>query len=114
MSRILAIPSIKSKPTRRTARPVAPFGSGILPDRPIRRPRFEPSPADRQWAAQVFGFDADWDARLAAGLESCVVCSRPVRRGELIGGLCSVCDARAEDASMASLYGSAGLGFRSR
>lgn len=92
MSRILAIASIKSKPTRRTVRPSAPFGSGILPDRPDRRPRFEPSEADRQWAAQVFGDTADWGARLIAGFESCEVCDRPVRRGELIGGLGTTCE----------------------
>jgi hypothetical protein len=51
------------KPTRRTARPSAPFGAGLFP----KRTRFEPSEADRQWAAQVFGAAADWDVRMVEG-----------------------------------------------
>jgi hypothetical protein len=95
------------KPTRHTARPAAPFGAGIHP----ARIRFEPSDDDRRWAAQTFGDDdPDWDARLAAGLETCEACGRPAEPGELECGLCAVCMGRAEGATMASLYYSAGMG----
>jgi hypothetical protein len=102
------------KVTRRTPRPDAPFGAGIL--------RFAPyggtmpyNVADLEWAAQEFGRDADWDARLAADAngEECHTCGRPVERGELEGGLCNVCQCRAEESTMACLYSSAGMGWKS-
>jgi hypothetical protein len=111
MSRILCTPSLKVKPTRRTARPSAPFGSGILPTRRTRKPRFEPTAADAAWASQTFGVDADWDAHLTAGFQHCEVCNRPVAKGALVGGLCDRCEARAEDATMASGYFAAGLAY---
>jgi hypothetical protein len=96
------------KPTRHSARPPAPFGAGVFP----YRTRFEPSKEDRRWAAQVFGDDdPDWDVRLAAGLETCEACGRPVEPSEMECGLCSVCLSRAEEATMASLYYSAGMGW---
>jgi hypothetical protein len=99
----------KSKPTRRTARPAAPFGAGVFP----RPARSGPSDADRRWAAQTFGDDADWDVRLAAGLDACEACGRPVGRGELEQGLCDVCMSRAEEHTMASQYAAPGMGWRS-
>ena len=95
------------KPTRHSARPAAPFGAGVYPT----RTRFEPSEEDRRWAAQSFADDADWEVRLIAGLETCEACGRPVEPGELECGLCSVCMARAEEASMASQYYGAGMGW---
>ena len=101
--------TVNRKPTRRMARPSAPFGQGVYPT----RTRFEPSDEDRRWAAQVFGVDADWDVRLAAGLDACEACGRPVEPGELEQGLCDVCHCRAEEATMASQYAGAGMGWRS-
>jgi hypothetical protein len=112
----------KIKPTRRTARPAASFGAGILRFAPfaVTYPdHFEPSAEDRAAAAAMFAADADadadWDARMAADAngDRCEVCGRPVERGELLGGLCNVCQCRAEEATMASLYYSAGMGWRS-
>lgn len=102
---------LKIKPTRRPARPAAPFGAGVFP----RPTRFEPSDEDRAAAAAMFGDDADWSARMAADAngDDCEACGRPVERGELEGGLCNVCQCRAEEATMASLYYSAGMGWRS-
>jgi hypothetical protein len=57
------------KPTRRTVRPVAPFGAGILR---TRRTRFEPSAADLQWAAQAFNSDAGPDYDTLAAEAACV------------------------------------------
>ncbi len=61
----------KVQPARRTARPSAPFGSGILP--PARQ-RFEPSAADSAWAAAEFhaAESRDWERRAAeaAALDS--------------------------------------------
>src|SRR5689334_5792465 len=95
---------LKIKPTRRTA----PFGTGVYPT----RTRFEPSEDDRRWAAQAFGDDApDWDARLAAGIETCEVCGRPTEPGELECGLCCVCMTRAEEATMRSQYAGVGMGW---
>lgn len=101
----------KIKPTRRTARPSAPFGTGVFP----RPTRFEPSDEDRAAAAALFADDCDWAARMAADAngDNCEVCGRPVERGELEGGLCSVCQCRAEEATMASQYAAAGMGWRS-
>lgn len=110
MSRMMVVSTPKIKPVRRTPRPAAPFGQGILP---ARRERFEPSAADRAWAAQVFSADGDWAGRLASGLETCECCGRPVERGGLVGGLCGVCETRALDASMASMYLGAGLAYAS-
>jgi hypothetical protein len=108
----------KIKPTRRTARPDAPFGAGILRFVPLAvtcPDHFEPSELDRAAAAAMFGADADWSARMAADAngDDCEACGRPVGRGELEGGLCNVCQCRAEEATTASLYYSAGMGWRS-
>lgn len=100
MSRIICTSDVKVKSSRRTARPAAPFGAGVFA-------RFQPSAADQAWAAQAFGVDADWDVRLAAGVETCECCGRPVE----LGGLCDACETRAEEATMASLYYGAGLGY---
>ena len=84
-----------------------PFG--ILPRRERRMPFTQ---ADLDWAAQSFGDDdPDWDVRLATGLETCEACGRPTEPGEIECGLCSVCLSRAEEATMASLYYSAGMGW---
>jgi hypothetical protein len=103
--------TVNRKPARRTARPSAPFGAGVFP----RPTRSGPSDEDRAAAAAMFGVDADWDARMAADAdgEECEVCGRPVESGELEGGLCNACRCRAEGAAMASLYFSAGMGWRS-
>lgn len=50
------------KSTRHTLRRPAPFGAGILPPSP-RPIRFEPSLADRIWAAQFLGGDAEATAK---------------------------------------------------
>ena len=100
--------TVNRKPTRRTARLAAPFGAGIYP---TRTTRFEPSDEDRAAAAAMFGVDADWPLRLIAS--ECEACGRPVECGEIEGGLCNVCQCRAEAATMASQYAAAGMGWRS-
>jgi hypothetical protein len=107
MSRIIAIPTRKVKAVRKTARPSAPFGAGILP----RTTRFEPTDEDRAAAAQLFADDCDWDARMASGLETCGACGRPVEPCDLECGLCCECLSRAEEATMASQYAGVGLGW---
>jgi hypothetical protein len=105
---IVTIKSHRVKPTRHSARSATPFGAGIYP----ARTRFEPSDDDRRWAAQTFGDDdPDWDVRLACGIETCEACGRPVEPGELEQGLCCECMSRAEEASIASMYYSAGMGW---
>jgi hypothetical protein len=96
------------KPTRHSARPAAPYGAGVYPT----RTRFEPSDEDRAAAVLMFADDADWDARMAAGLE-CEACNRPVEPGELEMGLCCVCMTRAEEATMRSQYIGVGMGRHS-
>jgi methionyl-tRNA synthetase len=68
-----------------------------------------------RWAAQAFGDDADWSTRMAADAngEECEACGRPVERGELEGGLCNVCQCRAEEHAIACRYAALGMGFRS-
>jgi hypothetical protein len=83
-----------------------PFGT--LPARERRMPHTQ---ADLDWAARSFGDDADWDVRLAAGLETCEVCGRPVEPGELECGMCAVCMIRAEEASLTCQYYGAGMGW---
>src|SRR5689334_17773367 len=92
------------KLTRHTDRPAAPFGAGVHPT----RARFEPTDEDRAAAVLMFADDADWDARMAAGIEACEACGRPVEPRELECGLCCVCMTRAEEATMRSQY--AGVG----
>jgi hypothetical protein len=104
---MISAKSRRVKPTRRIARPPAPFGAGVYPT----RARYEPSDEDRAAAALMFADDADWDARMAAGIETCEACGRPVERGELECGLCCVCMARAEEASVACQYYGAGMGW---
>jgi hypothetical protein len=101
----------KIKPTRRTARPAAPFGAGVFP----RPTRFEPSDEDKAAAVAMFAADAYWVARVAADAngDACEACGRPVERGELVGGLCNVCQCRAEEATMRSQYAGVGLGWHS-
>jgi hypothetical protein len=107
MSRIINFPSRRVKPTRHSVRPSAPFGSGILP----RPARFEPPDEDKAAAVLMFADDADWDVLLIAGLEACEACGRPAEPGELECGLCCVCMARAEEASIACQYYGAGMGW---
>ena len=64
MSRIMCTSSPKVKATRKTSRPSAPFGAGLLP-KPYRR--FEPSDAERKWAAAAFADDASPDYDQLAG-----------------------------------------------
>ena len=97
------------KPTRHSARLSAPFGDGVHPT----RTRFEPSDEDRAAAVLMFADDADWDARMAAGLGTCEACGRPVEPGELECGLCCVCMTRAEESTLRSQYAGAGLGWHS-
>jgi hypothetical protein len=99
MTTILFDSTATRKPARRTARPT----------------RLEPSDEDKAAAAAMFADDADWDARMAADAngDECEACGRPVERGELVGGLCNVCQCRAEEATMASQYAAAGMGWRS-
>lgn len=47
MSRIIALPSIAVKPTRRTARPAGRFGAGILATRPVVKVDYTAS--DEAW-----------------------------------------------------------------
>lgn len=106
MSRIIALPSLKSKPTRRTARPDAPFGAGILPYRPSSG-RMPYTAEDLAWAAQAFADpEPDWDqlAGEAAFLDTLeALTPAPVDRcrscGELsealAGGRCPECRAFA-------------------
>jgi hypothetical protein len=123
------------KPTRHSARPSAPFGAGIFP----ARTRFEPTEDDRQWAAQVFAADADWDVRMAEGDEvepdwdmlaaeaayydtcavlgpppladRCEACGKAVEPGELEMGLCSRCMSSAEEHAIAAQYAALGMGW---
>lgn len=106
------------KPARRTARTDRPFGSGLIHfvAYAVTAADFvEPSDEDRAAVGAMFADDADWSARMAADAngDACEACGRPVERGELEGGLCNVCQNRAEEATMACLYYSAGMGWRS-
>lgn len=105
MSRIVALSTPRVKPTRHTGRPVAPFGQGIL----TRRQPF--TAAEYASTGELFADYGDWAALMLAGLESCECCNRPVRKGELHGGLCDCCESRAEEATVASMYLGAGLGY---
>src|SRR5689334_15828587 len=100
---MISTKSRRVKPTRHSARPAAPFGAGVHP----ARARFEPSDEDRAAAVLMFADDADWDVRMAAGLEACEACGRPAEPGELEMGLCCVCMTRAEEATMRSQYAGA-------
>jgi hypothetical protein len=103
-----------STATRKPAR----FGAGLSVFVPfaVTAPGFiEPSDADRAAVGSLFADIADWDARPAADAsgDDCEACGRPVERGELVGGLCNVCQCRAEEATMASQYAAAGMGWKS-
>lgn len=109
---------LKIKPTRRTARPDAPFGAGLTRFVPfaVLAPGFvEPSDEDRAAVGPLFAGGADWDARAWSDAHGthCEMCDRPVERGELVGGLCSACQDAAEEAMMTCQYGAVGLGWRS-
>ena len=126
MSRMICTASPKVKPARRTARPSAPFGSGLF--------RFvafavtaagyaEPSDADRAAAATMFTGEPDYDqlAGEAAYLDSCAALTPPpveVCRscGELAeisrAGYCDACDDAGTEATIAGVNGRAGLGYR--
>jgi hypothetical protein len=121
MSRILCVGTLKVKPVRKTTRPEAPFGAGILP----KRARFQPSDADRRWAAQAFadGGEPDWDALAAEAACLDAMCSLtppPVERcpscGELAealaDGLCPDCERRADEMTHACVNRHFGLGNR--
>lgn len=121
MATILARRTPRVKPTRHTPRPAAPFGAGVFP----RTRRFEPSEADRRWAAELFGAQADeftdedlalleaqaeqarWEAMremIEAG-ERCACCGVRESDGFEIDpgtGLCNACLDGAERAAMAS------------
>lgn len=105
MSRIIAISTLKVKATRHSARPVATFGEGVF----TRRQPF--TAAEYAATGELFSDYGDWAALMLAGKEACEACGRPVHRGELRHGLCDCCEARAEEASMASLYYGAGLAY---
>lgn len=125
MSRIIAIPSTKSKPARRTPRPDAPFGSGVFQPRAGREP-YTKAEAD-WWAEQSreaddIGID-DIEGRieLAAYLDSIDALTPPAAicrscgdyADTLTGGICRSCLERAaDDASVASANYAAGLGYR--
>ena len=124
MSRIMCVATLKVKPTRKSPRPSAPFGQGILASRPFAG-RMPYTLADLSDAAAMFASaEPDWDAlafeaecqdRLDAMAPStyghCLNCSRPC--DDLTEqGLCDRCDSAADDASIASRNYAAGLGFR--
>jgi hypothetical protein len=103
MSRIIALPSLKYKPTRHTPRPSAPFGAGIF----TRLARFEPTDADRQWAAQAFNSspEPDYDTLAAEAafvdamsdltpVDLCRSCGQPAEVDR--DGLCPDCEAYAD------------------
>lgn len=110
----------KIKPTRRTARPAVPFGTGVFP----RPARFEPSAEDRAAAAAMFADDEpDYDtlAGEAAFLASCEAMTPPPAGycrscGELAEalshGLCDACDDAGTEATIKGENGRAGLGYR--
>ena len=125
MSRIIALPSIKSKPTRRSPRPSAPFGDGLFQSRAGREPC---TLADLDWWAEQTR-DADDDGiddmqariELAAYLESIEALTPPAAicrscgdyADTLTGGICRSCLERAaDDATVASANYAAGLGYR--
>jgi hypothetical protein len=89
-----------------------PFGT--LPACERRQPYTQ---ADLDWAAQAFADASEPDYDLLAGeaafLISCELCGRPVEPEELDRGLCNDCQSAAEDASMASQYGAAGMQWKS-
>jgi hypothetical protein len=65
---MIRTPSRRVKPARKSARPSAPFGAGILHSSPYHG-TMPFTAADLEWAAQTFGDDEpDWDA-LAAEAE---------------------------------------------
>jgi hypothetical protein len=118
MSRMICLPSLKVKPTRKTARPSAPFGQGIAI--PYKGRQMPYTQADLDEAAQMFAGspEPDWDA-LAAQREwedlyekgllapvefgHCAVCSTPY--GDLTPqGLCDACDIHACETSSVNRY----------
>jgi hypothetical protein len=123
MSRMICLPSLKVKPTRKTARPSAPFGAGILASRPFAG-RMPFTYQDTLDAAQMFADEStpDYDAM---AMESayydqfngsfpetghCLLCGD--RTADLTSaGLCDRCDDRAMDATTACRNASVGLGF---
>jgi hypothetical protein len=131
---IISTRTRRVKPVRKSPRPAAPFGQGLYP----KRTRLEPSDADRQWAAQVFGADADWDARMAdadqpepdwdmlAGEAACLdamcaltppaagTCKKCGEPAEALSwGMCPDCyDDAATDAAIACVNSLYGLGRR--
>ncbi len=107
MSRMICISTPRVKATRKSARPAAPFGAGIM----TRRQPY--TAAEYASTGELFSDYGDWAAPMLAGLETCECCGRPVERGELHHGLCDCCESRAIEASQASLYLSAGLGYAS-
>jgi hypothetical protein len=128
MSRMIRTASPKVKPARRTARPAAPFGAGLLRYIPfaVTAPGFvEPGDADRRWAAQAFadasGPDYDRLAGEAAALASiealspppagyCRSCGEPVDSSSQV--YCDACDAAGTEATIKGENGRAGLGYR--
>jgi hypothetical protein len=133
MSRMAPL-AAKVKATRHTSRPDAPFGAGILRSAPYygRQPF---TAADLEWAAQEFGRDADWDARMAADagpdwdtlagearfVDAASDLTPPVRACRSCGepaddlnapGWCDRCDREGTDASIACVNARFGLGHR--
>jgi hypothetical protein len=101
---IVTAKSRRVKPSRRTGRPAAPFGTGVYPT----RTRFEPTEDDRRWAAQVFGeieddrqleeraLQAQWDDQFVGTIPVgyCRSCGEPA---EVNGDrLCLECEAIAD------------------
>jgi hypothetical protein len=114
MSRIMCTSSPKVKATRKTSRPSAPFGAGLLP-KPYRR--FEPSDAERKWAAAAFADDAspDYDqlageAAFLASYEAMSSCGQAAET--LTYGYCNACDDAGTEATINGQNDKAGLGYQ--
>jgi hypothetical protein len=87
---------------------------------------FEPSDADREWAAELFdrleqdrrhvdqALDAEWTDRFNDSIPAgcCRMCSEPSDWLDPIHRLCGECLTAAEDATIAGENSRAGLGHR--
>lgn len=89
-------PTPRVKPVRHTPRPAAPFGEGVF----SRYRRFEPSPADREWAAREFGSrDDEYTEEDLAAMEDMAQQARWESLCEMIeaGERCACCGLRESD-----------------
>lgn len=130
MSRIIGNSARRVQPTRKTARPDRPFGSGLTRFVPyaVLAPGFiEPADEDRAIVGQLFADaesepEPDWDA-LAAEAEwqaqyegltpppgHCRSCGEPAEL--LPNGLCDACDDMADEIGTATTNRHFGLGNR--